>query len=143
MTSISQYMTTQHRCCDDSFAAAENAVADSQWQQAQTQWQKFCADLECHLQNEEQQLFPAFEQLTGNSAGPTAVMRMEHEQMRALVNEMTNSLNDKNSDSYLGLSETLMILMQQHNMKEEQMLYPMTDQVIPDNAAMVAGLNDL
>ncbi len=143
MTSISQYMITQHRSCDDSFAAAESAVSDKDWPQAETQWQKFCSDLECHLQNEEQQLFPTFEQRTGNSAGPTAMMRMEHEQMRALVGEMTKSLNTQNGDSYLGLSETLMILMQQHNMKEEQILYPMTDQVIADNAAMINQLNDL
>ncbi len=143
MASISQYMTTQHRSCDDSFVAAESAVSNKQWQEAEKQWQKFCADLECHLQNEEQQLFPAFEQRTGNSAGPTAVMRMEHEQMRAMVTDMTDSLSKQDGDTYLGLSETMMILMQQHNMKEEQILYPMTDQVLSDSDAILAGLNDL
>jgi len=40
----------------------------------------------------------------------------------------TRTANDK--DAYLGLSETLNMLMQQHNMKEENMLYPMSDQVL-------------
>jgi len=33
------------------------------------------------------------------------------------------------SATFLGLAETLMLLMQQHNMKEEQVLYRMMDQV--------------
>ncbi len=32
----------------------------------------------------------------------------------------------------LSLSESMMILLQQHNMKEEQMLYAMCDRVIPE-----------
>ncbi|MCW8885515.1 MAG: hemerythrin domain-containing protein [Motiliproteus sp.] len=143
MTSIAEYMTTQHRCCDDSFVAAESAVSDKNWDEARSQWQTFCNDLESHLQNEEQQLFPAFEQITGNSAGPTAVMRMEHEQMRAMVSDMNDALEQQNGETYLGLSETLMILMQQHNMKEEQILYPMTDRVIADSAGLIEGLTDL
>jgi hypothetical protein len=34
--------------------------------------------------------------------------------------------------SYLGLSATLNMLTQQHNLKEESMLYPMSDRVLAD-----------
>ena len=54
--------------------------------------------------------------------GPTRMMRMEHEQMRQLFSELAEALENRDKDGYLGLSETLMILMQQHNMKEEQVL---------------------
>jgi hemerythrin-like domain-containing protein len=64
------------------------------------------------------------------SSGPTQVMRMEHEQMRDLMQEMANAVAAGNQDSYLGLSETLNMLMQQHNLKEENMLYPMSDRVL-------------
>ncbi len=47
---------------------------------------------------------------------------------------MERALTSRDRDGYLGLSETLMMIMQQHNMKEEQMLYPMTDQVIGTDA---------
>ncbi len=60
--------------------------------------------------------------------GPTQVMRMEHQQMRALVQDLDTALNNQDKDRYLGLSETLMVMMQQHNMKEEMMLYPMLAQ---------------
>ena len=62
------------------------------------------------------------------------MMRHEHEQMRALITELGKALEDKKRDRYIGLSETLLIFMQQHNMKEEQMLYPMIDTDCADKA---------
>ena len=132
MDTIPRFMTAQHRHCDDSFIATESSVSASNWIQAGSQWSIFTTDLECHLQQEETILFPAFEQATGMTMGPTQVMRAEHAQMRQLVAEMTQVLSAQNKEQFLGLSETLMILMQQHNMKEEQMLYPMTQAHLPD-----------
>jgi len=59
---------------------------------------------------------------------------MEHEKMRELLSEMESSIESDDSDKFFGLSETLMILMQQHNIKEEQMLYTMADQHLGDDA---------
>jgi iron-sulfur cluster repair protein YtfE (RIC family) len=36
-----------------------------------------------------------------------------------------------------------MMLIQQHNMKEEQMLYPMTDQALSDATAVLADMQAL
>ena len=143
MTTIIEYMTGQHRSCDDNFAAAEAAVSEQNWGEAENQWGLFCNNLEVHLNNEEETLFPQFEQVTGSTGGPTSIMRLEHQQMREMVVSMTDALQAKDCDEYLGLSETLMILMQQHNMKEEQMLYPMTQQALPDSAAVISSMNDL
>lgn len=131
MTTIPDYMTQKHRHCDDIFTFAESAVAQKSWLEANKQWSIFTHDLELHLQAEENILFPQFEQATGMTTGPTQVMRGEHQQMRALVNALNEALNAENKDKFLGLSETLMVLMQQHNMKEEMMLYPMCQQQIP------------
>jgi len=35
---------------------------------------------------------------------------------------------------YLGVSETLLALLQMHNAKEEEMMYPMLDQTLGDDA---------
>jgi len=129
---ISDYMTAQHRQCDELFSEAESAVAENNWPLAERKWQDFARMLEAHLQAEETILFPQFEQATGITAGPTQVMRMEHEQMRILANELETALRAKQRDHYLGLSETMMLLTQQHNMKEETMLYPMSQQRLPD-----------
>ncbi len=121
MSSIPEYMTAKHRECDDYFTEAEAAVAKEDWPLALEKWQLFANELAEHLGQEEETLFPQFEEATGMTAGPTQVMRMEHQQMRALVQDLDNALAAKEKDEYLGLSETLMVMMQQHNMKEEMM----------------------
>ena len=40
---------------------------------------------------------------------------------------MYYALNDSNQEKFLGLSENLLFIMQQHNMKEEQMMYNLAD----------------
>lgn len=75
--------------------------------------------------------------------GPTQMMRSEHSQMRQLFDDMATALAQQDKDECLGLAETLMMVMQQHNMKEEQMLYPMTEQVLAEDAAAVLDRIDL
>lgn len=132
MSQISQYMTQDHRACDERFASAEEAVNSQDWETAKSEFDGFQDAMERHLGMEEETLFPAFEQATGNAMGPTRIMRMEHEQMRDLIRQMGAALHAQDAETYLGVSETLLIMMQQHNVKEEQILYPMTDQVLGD-----------
>ncbi len=61
--------------------------------------------------------------------GPTQMMRMEHAQMLQVLEQMKDDIINKDKEHFFGLSETLMMLMQQHNMKEEQMLYRMADNI--------------
>ncbi|MEW7975981.1 MAG: hemerythrin domain-containing protein [Candidatus Sedimenticola endophacoides] len=79
-------------------------------------------------------LVPGFEERTGQTMGPTQMMRQEHIQMRALLGEMGQAVALRDRERYLGLAETLMMIMQQHNMKEEQILYRMIDQAFGDEA---------
>jgi DUF438 domain-containing protein len=137
MTSIPDYMTSKHRDCDDFFSEAEAEVVKGNWSLALSKWQNFTLELIKHFSQEEEVLFPKFEEVTGMTAGPTQVMRMEHQQMRALVQDLDNALAAKEKDEYLGLSETLMVMMQQHNMKEEMMLYPMMEQNIGDGEQII------
>ena len=90
--------------------------------------EEFKNDMERHFQMEERVMFLEFENKTGMTQGPTAMMRQEHTQMRTLMKQMLEAIDADNKDRFFGLSETLMILLQQHNMKEEQMLYPMAQQ---------------
>ena len=88
MALISSTFTKQHRQCDAMFADAEAAVAAGNWQQAKEDFSAFAESMECHLGNEEEILFPAFEERTGMSGGPTMIMRSEHVQIRGLIAEM-------------------------------------------------------
>lgn len=81
-------MAEHHKECDELFAQAEESVANGNWEQGTILWNEFAADLEKHFSREESILFPEFEEATGMLGGPTQMMRMEHEQIRALVVEM-------------------------------------------------------
>lgn len=81
-----------------------------------------------HFSHEESTLFPAFENATGMTQGPTMMMRSEHEQMRDLLDQLISAAEQQDKDEFLGVCETFHIFNQQHNMKEEQVLYPMIDQ---------------
>lgn len=127
MTDIVTYFSADHRHCDDVFAEAEQAAAKGEWETATSAFNRFRDDTLAHFATEEEVLFPAFEQRTGFTGGPTQVMRMEHVQMRDLLNQMAEALTQGDGEHYSGLAESLLILMQQHNLKEENVLYPMCD----------------
>jgi hemerythrin-like domain-containing protein len=134
MHDISHYLSTDHAHCDTLFAAAENAVARDDWRTATTQFQAFDIATRLHFTREESILFPAFEARTGMSHGPTVVMRGEHAEIREILQGMAEALLGKDADSYLGLAETLLMLLRQHNLKEEQILYPLADQALADSS---------
>jgi len=127
-------MQHNHRQCDELYATAEEAVASQDWAAANVGWLAFSSELNTHITDrEEGQLFPALEAAAG-PLGPIAMMRAEHEQMRALIAQMNEALAVQDHQRFLGLGETLMMLTQQHNMKEENILYPIMDQCIAGEA---------
>ena len=128
---ISNYMRAEHRECDEMFTAAEKSVIDGNFEQAEKQFIIFADDTLKHFKKEEELLFPTFEETTGNTEGPTRVMSYEHEQIRGLIGKMAEAIENKDSDAFLSIAESMMIMLQQHNMKEEQMLYAMCDRMIP------------
>ena len=127
MNTISSFLTNDHRACDNEFANLENTIASENWEESKTQFDKFSADLLHHFDMEEKVMFPVFEEVTGMTQGPTMVMRMEHSQMRNILDDLKADIEKKDKNHFFGVSESLMMLMQQHNMKEEQMLYAMAD----------------
>lgn len=132
MNTILDFLGNDHRACDDLFTSVEAAVAAKDWNGARCQFARFQAAMSRHLAREEKVLFPAFETRTANSMGPTRVMCMEHARMRRLMQDMARTVADDDHCRYLCLSETLYMLMQQHNLKEEELLFPMFDLMLDD-----------
>ena len=130
MTTISDFLAPDHKRCDNLFAEAEEAVAKDDWNNASTCFGHFQDAMQHHFAMEEEVMFPAFEERTGMRQGPTVIMRSEHSQMNALLDQLSGAIALKDTNAYLGDAETLLIIMQQHNLKEEQMLYQMADQVL-------------
>lgn len=126
--SLRQFFTEDHRACDDAWARLEELLeGDDDVQEA---WDEYERVMLRHLAWEEEVLFPAFEEATGMTGGPTMVMRMEHDQMRAVIQEMADLLAQGDRKGVLARGDTMLMLVQQHNMKEEGMLYPMAEQAL-------------
>jgi DUF438 domain-containing protein len=134
MQLVSDYMNRRHKECDEAFARAEDMAAAADWIGLERDGGMFLREMERHIGLEEELLFPAFEEKTGMTRGPTEMMRMEHDQMRAMFAQMRAAIEAKDAGLYLGVADTLLILLQQHNMKEESMMYPMLDASLDEEA---------
>jgi len=141
VSNIKDYLTNDHRRCDDVFSQMEDK-ANSSLESAKELTQEFVADMEHHFQMEERVMFPEFEAKTGMTMGPTEMMRQEHAQMRNLMAQLSDAIDSNDKDKFFGLTETLMILLQQHNMKEEQMLYSMAQQHLSAEAGRIIEMMD-
>ncbi|MDP2824077.1 MAG: hemerythrin domain-containing protein [Sulfuritalea sp.] len=142
--SITAPLFRHHKHCDEIFADTEDACASGDWVAGEQAFTLLRNQLETHFASEEELLFPAFEEATGMTSGPTEVMRGEHRQMRDLLAQMQGALTSRDGDAFGGAAETLLILMQQHNMKEENILYPMCDSALGSSdlgASLVERLN--
>lgn len=133
MSDIKEFLTNDHKACDEAFAAMEDAVA-AKSSDAETLYENFSNDLVNHFSMEEIVLFPMLAQESSEASSATKAMEMEHEQMRSLLSKMRKAVESMDKESFFSLSETLMILMQQHNMKEEQLLYTLAQQHLGEDA---------
>ncbi len=137
MPSIAEFMQGNHKTCDNDFALTEEAALSGDWEAAQSAFGVFSDEMARHFHMEKVQLFPAL-MAAGGPGGPVQVMLMEHEQINDLLRQLAAALNSRNAQRYAGISETLLIVMQQHNLKEEQILYPIADRLLAkDSAAML------
>lgn len=127
---INEFMTADHRECDEQFAELENIVDQGNFDGAKTMFADFQSHMLKHLDMEEQVIFPQYQNCEGGHCDPTPVMINEHNQMRATFTQMSDAINENDKEKFLGQSETLLFTMQQHNMKEEQMMYNLADQAL-------------
>lgn len=138
MTTIAEFMTSDHHACDVKFADAEMAALTDDWSKAEPAFNSFRDETLRHFRMEEDVLFPALAS-SGGPAGPVHVMLMEHAQIKELLKQMGAAVERKDAQEYGGLSETLLMVMQQHNHKEENILYPITDQILAAQRETLLG----
>ena len=142
MEPINDHMMHDHREIDAIFARSRAAAGLSDWAGLARDGVTFLARIGRHIELEEDLLFPTFDETTGMSGGgPTETMRSEHAEMQPMFARMRAAIEGRDSAQYLQVAQTLHELLQQHNLKEEQMMYPMLDRALgPDAVAMVAEL---
>lgn len=138
---IKEHYTEDHDRLDELFHQFQT-LKFSNRVQAAGHFREFKASLERHIVWEEEILFPAFEQKTGNIGGPTEMMRWEHREIRKYLEAIAVKLAQNDYDTEveeIGLQAVLC----PHNHKEENILYPMIDQVssAEERAAIFARMS--
>jgi len=126
-----EFFGQDHRDCDARWADVEELLDTEDIEAARPAWQKFLAGMQRHIAMEEEVLFPAFEAASGmHDTGPTAVMRLEHNQIRALLDEIGTAIGSGDYEQALEVGDTLLMLIQTHSAKEEEVLYPMAENLL-------------
>ena len=146
MSSIAAPLTEHHRLCDEIFEALSDAAQAADWSQFRGRLAALTDALERHFGFEEESLFPAFEDATGMREGPTAVMRLEHAHVRNLLAGLAAAAPEHDPEGCRAELDNLFVMLQQHNAKEEGMLYPACEQLpaaqrdaLADEAARLAS----
>jgi len=137
---LAAFFVQDHRDCDARWAELEQLLDHEDIDAARQVWRTFNDGMRRHMAMEEDILFPAFDARSGmGGGGPTAVMRMEHQQMRGLLDQIAAVMDSGELEDALDLGDTLLMLIQQHNIKEEGMLYPMAENMLAGEWAELAG----
>jgi iron-sulfur cluster repair protein YtfE (RIC family) len=137
-------MGDDHDELDALFHAFQDLRA-SDMDRAQRLFSQFKHGLQRHIVWEEDILFPIFEERTGMiDRGPTAVMRMEHRQIKECLEEIHSRLLN-GAVTTADAEERLLLLLRLHNSKEEAVLYPWMDEALSaeERAVLVARMEAL
>ncbi|HYT57834.1 MAG TPA: hemerythrin domain-containing protein [Verrucomicrobiae bacterium] len=139
-----EILSDEHRVIERVLSALEQLtrlpVSDSveRWQKALEFFGHF-AD-QCHHFKEEKVLFPAMEAHgIPSEGGPIGMMLAEHEEGRAHVRAMLAGVeqiaagNAVSAESLLSHAHAYLILLREHIQKEDDILFRMADEVIPQD----------
>ena len=69
-----------------------------------------------------------------SDSGPSLQMRVEHEQMQPVLQQMQDAAATGDGAAYQRAAQALHEILIPHNLKEEQMMYPMLDDAMGADA---------
>jgi iron-sulfur cluster repair protein YtfE (RIC family) len=128
--SITRYLCWDNDRLDGLLGEVTRRVETGHFGAASCLFAAFDEGLRHHMRIEEEILFPLFEARTGLPNGPTATMRAEHIVIAAELVRMRLALQSVDVSGYAAGLEQLHELLSQHGDKEEQVLYPATDDIL-------------
>ncbi|GLB60425.1 hemerythrin domain-containing protein [Cytobacillus sp. NCCP-133] len=99
----------------------------------------FIQALDPHSEREEGVLFRMMEQYLGKGTGPIAVMEYEHDQAKGYIKtymeaaENTENMTGNEIAHHAGLIKNAYYTLTQHFAKEENILFPMAENLLSEN----------
>lgn len=131
---VTDFFQTDHKRLDGIFEKFKDALRMQKFEEAASRFREFSLGLRRHMKAEEEILFPVFEDKTGmHESGPTAVMRMDHKDIRELLDKIINATDAQDEKTASDGAYSLFNILSDHNMKEEHILYPETDSFLSED----------
>ncbi len=126
---IREYFQQDHNRLDALFVKFQQCKRSDPGQ-AKEYFKEFKFGLQRHIVWEEDILFPCFERKAEmGRPGPTDVMRMEHREIKGFLESIHEKVKTGDPESDAEEAQ-LLSLLGQHNLKEENILYPGIDHLI-------------
>jgi hemerythrin superfamily protein len=126
---ISTMFDEDHERLDALFKSFQT-LKRTDFPKAKSAFLEFKAGLQRHVVWEEDVLFPLWERKSGmTGGGPTIVMRSEHREIGEWLEAIHRKILAQNPETERE-EETLLDLLDRHNMSEEEVLYPEMDRMI-------------
>ena len=128
---VTAYLSGDHRRIDEVISDVRRMIEDGETERAEHTFQEVDEQLRRHIRIEDEIVFPVFEARTG-CRGPTTVLRQEHRQIEEVLVAIAGALARGELRGARDQAFALAMLLGNHNMKEERILYPRTDQALRD-----------
>ncbi len=127
---VTEFMECDHARLHSIFPDVARLLGAGSFQESAHRFAEGACGLGRHIDAEERVLFPAFEEATGITSGPTVVMRAEHLEIRRLMDATRAALGLPDADKSSEALRQLVGAVSAHSAKEVQVLYPLTDNAI-------------
>ena len=127
MSTITTFLKKDRHLCDHLLDIAGNAVKRQFWRKAGAAIDRFAVALDEHMAMEEDVIFTALAQYTGEASKPIADLLLEHRQLRRLTICAASAVRRRNAADFQQVAAALRDMMEEHCMKEERILLFMAD----------------
>lgn len=146
LRTVNEALSWDHDRLEGLEARAFKAREDGDLEQAAALFSVFAFGLRRHIRFEEELLFPEFEAKAGfpSTMGPTEVMRVEHREILEILERIEKAIGD-GASRVEPLRQGLHAVLGDHNVKEENVVYPGTDRALTalERDALVARIQAL
>jgi iron-sulfur cluster repair protein YtfE (RIC family) len=127
----SEPLEREHREIDAGLSAFAEGLKEGQWRR--DAFTPAASELRRHIYLEEEFLFP--ELRAAGLAPPVMVMVLEHGEIWRAMDAIESAAEIGDLDAARGACATMLATLQEHNDKEEQIVYPASDELISPQGA--------
>jgi hemerythrin superfamily protein len=134
MQTITECLKADHQRLDRLLDETFETVARGDLHGARLRFPEFARHLRDHMRFEEDFMFPIVERTICAADGPICVMRRDHREIEDRLAGMQAALYLGDVDALRAEHEALVLTLENHNGREERVLYPAIDRVLDDAA---------